>query len=172
MKFPWWINAVIPILLQPLGFRFQEWDAQSSRIIWRITKWWDVHKLLLYALPEWTARSMVWPQFSETAQQGICCRPKRYWWPSLQLNKCSKVFFLEIPPVLSSITCALLPQTIAEVVGDWYFDRGMAKEVDCPYPCDSTCDDLIPSNQVLEMTETILLKAQQTMCEMQTMYWW
>ncbi|CAL9068119.1 unnamed protein product [Musa banksii] len=41
-------------------------------------------------------------------------------------------------------------KTIAEVVGDWYFGRGMAKEVDCPYPCDSTCDDLIPSNQVLE----------------------
>ncbi|THU55159.1 hypothetical protein C4D60_Mb11t03620 [Musa balbisiana] len=40
-------------------------------------------------------------------------------------------------------------KTIAEVVGDWYFDRGMAKEVDCPYPCDSTCDDLIPSNQTI-----------------------
>ncbi|URD82011.1 Pectinacetylesterase [Musa troglodytarum] len=38
-------------------------------------------------------------------------------------------------------------KTIAEAVGDWYFDRGTAKEVDCPYPCDSTCDNLIPSNQ-------------------------
>ncbi|KAJ3681895.1 hypothetical protein LUZ60_014468 [Juncus effusus] len=28
---------------------------------------------------------------------------------------------------------------IAEAVGDWYFGRGITKDVDCPYPCDSTC---------------------------------
>ncbi|URD82014.1 Pectinacetylesterase [Musa troglodytarum] len=39
-------------------------------------------------------------------------------------------------------------KTIAEAVGDWYFDRGTAKEVDCPYPCDSTwrCLQQSPSN--------------------------
>ncbi|PUZ40232.1 hypothetical protein GQ55_9G408500 [Panicum hallii var. hallii] len=36
---------------------------------------------------------------------------------------------------------------IAEVVGDWYFERGAAKEIDCAYPCDSTCHNLIPSDQ-------------------------
>ncbi|XP_064989192.1 pectin acetylesterase 9-like isoform X11 [Musa acuminata AAA Group] len=49
-------------------------------------------------------------------------------------------------------------KTIAEVVGDWYFGRGMAKEVDCPYPCDSTCDDLIPSNQGREVPSTTPLR--------------
>lgn len=30
-------------------------------------------------------------------------------------------------------------RTIAEAVGDWYFDRREAKEIDCPYPCNPTC---------------------------------
>ncbi|XP_073112508.1 pectin acetylesterase 9 isoform X1 [Elaeis guineensis] len=38
-------------------------------------------------------------------------------------------------------------KTIAEVVGDWYFERKVAKEIDCPYPCDHTCQNLIPSSQ-------------------------
>ncbi|WOL10115.1 pectin acetylesterase 9 isoform X4 [Canna indica] len=38
-------------------------------------------------------------------------------------------------------------KTIAEVVGDWYFGRKVAKEVDCPYPCDATCDNLVSPPQ-------------------------
>ncbi|EPS71601.1 hypothetical protein M569_03158, partial [Genlisea aurea] len=30
-------------------------------------------------------------------------------------------------------------QTIAEAVGDWYFDRRISKKIDCAYPCDRTC---------------------------------
>ncbi|XP_077241859.1 pectinacetylesterase family protein isoform X2 [Tasmannia lanceolata] len=42
-------------------------------------------------------------------------------------------------------------KTIAEAVGDWYFERKVGKEIDCPYPCDNTCHNLIPSTQkVLE----------------------
>ncbi|KAK8445498.1 hypothetical protein SEVIR_9G336500v4 [Setaria viridis] len=40
---------------------------------------------------------------------------------------------------------------IAEVIGDWYFERDAAKEIDCAYPCDSTCHNLIPSDQELRM---------------------
>ncbi|XP_066387455.1 pectin acetylesterase 9-like isoform X2 [Miscanthus floridulus] len=36
---------------------------------------------------------------------------------------------------------------IVEVVGDWYFERGAAMEIDCAYPCDSTCHNLIPFDQ-------------------------
>uniref|UniRef100_A0A2N9G6Z6 Pectin acetylesterase n=1 Tax=Fagus sylvatica TaxID=28930 RepID=A0A2N9G6Z6_FAGSY len=32
---------------------------------------------------------------------------------------------------------------IAEAVGDWYFDRLDVKSVDCEYPCDSTCHNLV-----------------------------
>lgn len=39
-------------------------------------------------------------------------------------------------------------ETIAELVGDWYFERGAAQEIDCTYPCDSTCHNIIPFNQV------------------------
>ncbi|KAK8486632.1 hypothetical protein V6N13_046588 [Hibiscus sabdariffa] len=39
-------------------------------------------------------------------------------------------------------------KTIAEAVGDWYFDRKITKEIDCPYPCDKTCHNIIPSPQV------------------------
>ncbi|VAI22464.1 unnamed protein product [Triticum turgidum subsp. durum] len=35
-------------------------------------------------------------------------------------------------------------KTIAKLVGDWFFERGAAQEVDCPYPCDSTCHNIIP----------------------------
>ncbi|KAK0596809.1 hypothetical protein LWI29_019262 [Acer saccharum] len=35
-------------------------------------------------------------------------------------------------------------KTIAEAVGDWYYNRRVTKEIDCPYPCDSTCHNLIP----------------------------
>ncbi|KAK0594818.1 hypothetical protein LWI29_000841 [Acer saccharum] len=35
-------------------------------------------------------------------------------------------------------------KTIAEAVGDWYYSRRVTKEIDCPYPCDSSCHNLIP----------------------------
>ncbi|PON90850.1 Pectinacetylesterase/NOTUM [Trema orientale] len=35
-------------------------------------------------------------------------------------------------------------KTIAEAVGDWYFGRRVTKEIDCAYPCDTTCHNLIP----------------------------
>ncbi|XAR53658.1 hypothetical protein NMG60_11022295 [Bertholletia excelsa] len=34
-------------------------------------------------------------------------------------------------------------KTIAEAVGNWYFGRRVTKEIDCTYPCDSTCHNLI-----------------------------
>ncbi|PKA48891.1 hypothetical protein AXF42_Ash016407 [Apostasia shenzhenica] len=30
-------------------------------------------------------------------------------------------------------------KSIAESVGDWYFDRAVVQKIDCPYPCDNTC---------------------------------
>nr|XP_043610326.1 pectin acetylesterase 5-like [Erigeron canadensis] len=30
-------------------------------------------------------------------------------------------------------------KTIAESVGDWFFDRKASKHIDCPYPCNPTC---------------------------------
>ncbi|KAG2711327.1 hypothetical protein I3760_04G071800 [Carya illinoinensis] len=36
-------------------------------------------------------------------------------------------------------------KSIAEAVGDWYFNRRMStQEIDCAYPCDRTCHNLIP----------------------------
>ncbi|KAJ8623587.1 hypothetical protein MRB53_032116 [Persea americana] len=32
---------------------------------------------------------------------------------------------------------------IARSVGDWYFERSTAKAIDCPYPCDRTCHNLV-----------------------------
>jgi len=34
-------------------------------------------------------------------------------------------------------------KAIALAVGDWYFDRAVAKAIDCPYPCDKTCHHLV-----------------------------
>uniref|UniRef100_A0A1D1YDL3 Pectin acetylesterase n=2 Tax=Anthurium amnicola TaxID=1678845 RepID=A0A1D1YDL3_9ARAE len=33
-------------------------------------------------------------------------------------------------------------KTIAEAVGDWYFNRGVVEAIDCPYPCNPTCYDM------------------------------
>lgn len=32
---------------------------------------------------------------------------------------------------------------IAQSVGDWYFDRVIRKSIDCPYPCDTSCHNLV-----------------------------
>ncbi|URD77686.1 Pectinacetylesterase [Musa troglodytarum] len=65
------------------------------------------------------------------------------------LNSCFTHCQSEVQEAWFGDSPRLHNKTIAEAVGDWYFDRGTAKEVDCPYPCDSTCDNLIPSNQTL-----------------------
>ncbi|KAK4571606.1 hypothetical protein RGQ29_030134 [Quercus rubra] len=47
-------------------------------------------------------------------------------------------------------------KTIAEAVGDWYFSRRVSKQIDCAYPCDSTCHNLIPSTQVPDKNQSLL----------------
>ncbi|CAN1199907.1 Pectin acetylesterase 6 [Linum perenne] len=34
-------------------------------------------------------------------------------------------------------------KTVAQSVGDWYFDRVSVKAIDCPYPCDNSCHNLV-----------------------------
>ncbi|AAF26093.1 putative pectinacetylesterase [Arabidopsis thaliana] len=34
-------------------------------------------------------------------------------------------------------------KAVAIAVGDWYFDRAEVKLVDCPYPCDKSCHNLV-----------------------------
>ncbi|XVF50837.1 hypothetical protein PTKIN_Ptkin04bG0136000 [Pterospermum kingtungense] len=41
-------------------------------------------------------------------------------------------------------------RTIAEAIGDWYFSRRETKDIDCGYPCEKTCHNLIPLPQVPE----------------------
>ncbi|KAM6541344.1 hypothetical protein CsatB_005791 [Cannabis sativa] len=45
-------------------------------------------------------------------------------------------WFADNSPVLGN-------KAIAVSVGDWYFDREKVKEIDCPYPCDNTCHNLV-----------------------------
>lgn len=37
----------------------------------------------------------------------------------------------------------LYSKTIAETVADWFFNRTVVKEIDCPFPCDSTCHNRV-----------------------------
>ncbi|KAF7818065.1 pectin acetylesterase 6 [Senna tora] len=37
----------------------------------------------------------------------------------------------------------LMDKPIAIAVGDWYFDRDVFKAIDCAYPCDNTCHNLV-----------------------------
>ncbi|EEE51363.1 hypothetical protein OsJ_32380 [Oryza sativa Japonica Group] len=52
-------------------------------------------------------------------------------------------------------------KTIAELVGEWYFERGPGIEIDCAYPCDSTCHNIIPSNQVCSILEEFFFLTQK-----------
>ncbi|CAN0885125.1 Pectin acetylesterase 6 [Linum grandiflorum] len=45
-------------------------------------------------------------------------------------------WFADDSPVLHS-------KTIAQSVGDWYFDRAAVKAIDCPYPCDNSCHNIV-----------------------------
>jgi len=42
---------------------------------------------------------------------------------------------------LMCYVCHLQPVAIA--VGDWFFDRAHVKLIDCPYPCDNSCHNLV-----------------------------
>ncbi|KAM0884142.1 hypothetical protein ACQ4PT_031184 [Festuca glaucescens] len=39
-------------------------------------------------------------------------------------------------------------KTIAEAVGDWFFNRREVKEIDCEYPCNPTCHNTVLSRRV------------------------
>ncbi|XP_072974894.1 pectin acetylesterase 5-like [Typha angustifolia] len=45
-------------------------------------------------------------------------------------------------PWHSPISPRINNKTIAEAVGDWYFNRRDVKEIDCAYPCNPTCDEM------------------------------
>ena len=63
-------------------------------------------------------------------------------------KKCSGIETFSITSFLSRLRVKNLHllQTIAEAVGDWYFSRDRKKEIDCAYPCDRTCKNLIPAS--------------------------
>lgn len=44
---------------------------------------------------------------------------------------------------LRSDSPLLSNKSIAEAVGDWYYDRSPFEEIDCPYPCDKTCHNRV-----------------------------
>ncbi|KAL0426321.1 UNVERIFIED_CONTAM: actin [Sesamum latifolium] len=43
------------------------------------------------------------------------------------------------PRINNKTSLLYVKQTVAESVGDWYFKRAAAKQIDCPYPCNPTC---------------------------------
>ncbi|XP_021844294.1 pectin acetylesterase 9-like [Spinacia oleracea] len=47
-------------------------------------------------------------------------------------------------------------KTIAEVVGNWYFERNETKLIDDPYPCNSSCHNTIPPPGYIITQENIL----------------
>ncbi|KAJ0078894.1 hypothetical protein Patl1_24640 [Pistacia atlantica] len=69
------------------------------------------------------------------------------YWHNCRLNhaKCtpSQINFLQgfRNQVLNAVKG--FSMAIAIAVGDWYFDRTGVKVIDCPYPCDKTCHNLV-----------------------------
>ncbi|AQK73921.1 Carboxylic ester hydrolase [Zea mays] len=51
-------------------------------------------------------------------------------------SEIQELWFSSDSPVLGNTT-------VANAVGDWFFDRSSFQKIDCPYPCDSTCHNRI-----------------------------
>lgn len=45
--------------------------------------------------------------------------------------------------VYLNIVSLLCIQTIGKAVGDWFYDRKVVQLIDCTYPCNPTCKDLV-----------------------------
>uniref|UniRef100_A0A0E0R278 Pectin acetylesterase n=1 Tax=Oryza rufipogon TaxID=4529 RepID=A0A0E0R278_ORYRU len=81
------------------------------------------------------------------------CDPKGQWSHcKSDPGACSTSQIATLQGLRNAMLTALKPfqneqGTIAELVGEWYFERGPGIEIDCAYPCDSTCHNIIPSNQ-------------------------
>ncbi|XXG75482.1 hypothetical protein AAC387_Pa08g0037 [Persea americana] len=62
----------------------------------------------------------------------------------LFINSCYVHCQTEMQATWFSMDSPLLGNTtIAEAVGDWFYDRKPFQKIDCPYPCDSTCHNLL-----------------------------
>ncbi|XP_022853057.1 pectin acetylesterase 8-like isoform X2 [Olea europaea var. sylvestris] len=55
------------------------------------------------------------------------------------INSCYTHCQTEGPTWFGIHSPILNKKTIAEAVGDWFYDRSQFQEIDCPYPCDKTC---------------------------------
>ncbi|RVX21907.1 Pectin acetylesterase 12 [Vitis vinifera] len=66
----------------------------------------------------------------------------RGYWQKCRLNYayCSSS---QIQVLQGDFRKQMLNAGIAQSVGDWYFDRAEVKSIDCPYPCDKTCHNLV-----------------------------
>ncbi|XP_037478590.1 pectin acetylesterase 3-like [Triticum dicoccoides] len=60
----------------------------------------------------------------------------------LFINSCFAHCQSELPATWNG-TPAIQNKRIAKSVGDWYFGRAEVKAIDCPYPCDNTCRNII-----------------------------
>ncbi|XP_066308847.1 pectin acetylesterase 3-like [Miscanthus floridulus] len=65
----------------------------------------------------------------------------------LFINSCFAHCQSELPATWSDAAGGASPaiqsRGIAKSVGDWYFGRAQVKAIDCPYPCDGTCRNII-----------------------------
>ena len=52
-------------------------------------------------------------------------------------------FFSHVKFTSETLIILVNMQTMAEAVGDWFFDRREVKELDCAYPCNPMCHDLV-----------------------------
>ncbi|PWA55623.1 pectinacetylesterase family protein [Artemisia annua] len=56
--------------------------------------------------------------------------------PNVRCVPIEDTWFADNSPLLGN-------KPIALAVGDWFYDRSAVKKIDCPYPCDKTCHNLI-----------------------------
>ncbi|KAG6417030.1 hypothetical protein SASPL_124471 [Salvia splendens] len=54
----------------------------------------------------------------------------------MSISERQDTWFADDSPIINN-------KPVALAVGDWYFDRATVKAVDCAYPCDRTCHNLI-----------------------------
>lgn len=58
-----------------------------------------------------------------------------------------------------NIVSLLCIQTIGKAVGDWFYDRKVVQLIDCTYPCNPTCKDLVEDSLQGQQIANLFLEA-------------
>ncbi|MQL99215.1 hypothetical protein Taro_031935 [Colocasia esculenta] len=128
--------------------------SESTGKIWTEASFRHVHKLVFRSLPDRADPDVALSKLSCPWKPGklpnLCqCTVETNIVVMLVLScGMGAHFFMKASYSFSKVAALFLLlllvilQTVADAVGEWFFDRGEFKKIDCPYPCDTSCQTM------------------------------